>query len=92
MASNQPAPEAVSPFTADADGGAERSVGEWYPSEDTIRPVRVRHREATQRGHARRSTVLGVGVLAGVGAGGLATGLEKGPVSISLPDSIAVIL
>ncbi|MDW4918549.1 M23 family metallopeptidase [Streptomyces californicus] len=89
MASNQPAPEAVSPFNADAYGGAERSVGEWNPTEDTIRPVRGRHRVAKQRGLARSSTVLGVGVMAAVGAGGIATAQDKAPVSISLPDSIA---
>ncbi|WP_228995067.1 M23 family metallopeptidase [Streptomyces sp. DH8] len=89
MASNKPAPEAVSPFTADVYGGAERSPGEWNPTEDTIRPVRGRHRVAKQRGLARSSTVLGVGVMAAVGAGGIATAQDKAPVSISLPDSIA---
>jgi murein DD-endopeptidase MepM/ murein hydrolase activator NlpD len=40
-------------------------------------------------GLARSSTVLGVGVIAAVGAGGMATAQSKPPVSISLPDSIA---
>jgi murein DD-endopeptidase MepM/ murein hydrolase activator NlpD len=44
---------------------------------------------AKQRGLARSSTVLGVGVIAAVGAGGMATAQSKPPVSISLPDSIA---
>ncbi|WNF28479.1 M23 family metallopeptidase [Streptomyces sp. C11-1] len=89
MASNKPAPEAPSPFSADTFGGAERSVGEWNPTEESIRPVRGRHRVAKQRGLARSSTVLGVGVIAAVGAGGMATAQDKAPVSISLPDSIA---
>ncbi|MFJ9322575.1 M23 family metallopeptidase [Streptomyces globisporus] len=89
MASNKPAPEAPSPFSTDSYGGAERSVGEWNPTEDSIRPVRGRHRVAKQRGLARSSTVLGVGVIAAVGAGGMATAQDKAPVSISLPDSLA---
>ncbi|MFI5744068.1 M23 family metallopeptidase [Streptomyces anulatus] len=88
MASNQPAPEAVSPFSADTYGGAERSTGEWNPTAESIRPVRGKHRVAKQRGLARSSTVLGVGVIAAVGAGGMATAQDKAPVSISLPDSI----
>jgi Membrane proteins related to metalloendopeptidases len=42
-----------------------------------------------QRGLARSSTVLGVGVIAAVGAGGMASAQTKPPVTISLPDSIA---
>jgi murein DD-endopeptidase MepM/ murein hydrolase activator NlpD len=89
VASNKPAPEAPSPFSADTFGGAERSREEWNPTEESIRPVRGRHRVAKQRGLARSSTVLGVGVIAAVGAGGMATAQDKAPVSISLPDSIA---
>ncbi|MFE1482148.1 M23 family metallopeptidase [Streptomyces fimicarius] len=89
MASNKPAPEAPSPFSADTFGDAERSWEEWNPTEESIRPVRGRHRVAKQRGLARSSTVLGVGVIAAVGAGGMATAQDKAPVSISLPDSIA---
>ncbi|MDJ0463533.1 M23 family metallopeptidase [Streptomyces sp. H27-C3] len=63
---------------------------EWNPTEDSIRPVRGKHRVAKQRGGiARSSTVLGVGVIAAVGAGGIATAQDKPAVSISLPDSIA---
>jgi murein DD-endopeptidase MepM/ murein hydrolase activator NlpD len=40
-------------------------------------------------GLARSSTVLGVGVIAAVGAGGIATAQDKPAVSISLPDSIS---
>ncbi|MFF1833551.1 M23 family metallopeptidase [Streptomyces sp. NPDC058231] len=106
MASNKPAPEAPSRFGSDftteyrtetvADFGTEgfgetdRAWEEWNPTEDSVRPVRGRHRVAKQRnGLARSSTVLGVGVIAAVGAGGMATAQSKPPVSISLPDSIA---
>ncbi|MFF0075319.1 M23 family metallopeptidase [Streptomyces sp. NPDC005494] len=89
MASNQPAPEAPSPFRTDSLGTEDRTWEEWNPTEESIRPVRGRHRVAKQRGLARSSTVLGVGVIAAVGAGGMATAQSKPPVSISLPDSIA---
>ncbi|WP_406393440.1 M23 family metallopeptidase [Streptomyces sp. NBC_00887] len=89
MASNQPAPEAPSPFRSDTVGDEDRTWEEWNPTEESIRPVRGRHRVAKQRGLARSSTVLGVGVIAAVGAGGMATAQSKPPVSISLPDSIA---
>ncbi|WP_328904931.1 M23 family metallopeptidase [Streptomyces sp. NBC_00234] len=89
MASNKPAPEAPSPFATDTLGGQDRTWEEWNPTEESIRPVRGRHRVAKQRGLARSSTVLGVGVIAAVGAGGMATAQGKPPVSISLPDSIA---
>ncbi|MCH0543310.1 M23 family metallopeptidase [Streptomyces sp. MUM 203J] len=63
------------------------STGEWNPTEDTVRPVRGRHRVAKQRGGlARSSTVLGVGVIAAVGAGGMATAQDKPSIAISLPD------
>ncbi|MEU4265694.1 M23 family metallopeptidase [Streptomyces argenteolus] len=89
MASNQPVPEAPASFRTDIVGGEERTWEEWNPTEESIRPVRGRHRVAKQRGLARSSTVLGVGVIAAVGAGGMATAQSKPPVSISLPDSIA---
>ncbi|MFF5635181.1 M23 family metallopeptidase [Streptomyces sp. NPDC012825] len=89
MASNTPAPEA--PFDA-FGGGAASSVPdtEWNPTEDSLRAQNRsggRHRVVKQRsGFARSSTVLGVGVIAAVGAGGLATAQDKPPVAISLPD------
>ncbi|MGW0855972.1 M23 family metallopeptidase [Streptomyces sp. NPDC002690] len=93
MASNQPAPEAPSPFATregfGSPGNADKAWEEWNPTEDSLRPVRGRHRVAKQRGLARSSTVLGVGVIAAVGAGGMATAQSKPPVSISLPDSLA---
>ncbi|WKD33906.1 M23 family metallopeptidase [Streptomyces xanthophaeus] len=82
MASNLPAPEGIEiqePPTAGA-------WGEWNPTEDSVRPVRGKHRVAKQRGGlARSSTVLGVGVIAAVGAGGIATAQDRPQVAISLP-------
>ncbi|UQA97903.1 M23 family metallopeptidase [Streptomyces halobius] len=68
----------------DADGPWE----EWNPTEESIRPVRGRHRVAKQRGGglARSGTVLGVGVIAAVGAGGMATAEDRPPLPISMPD------
>lgn len=60
---------------------------EWNPTEDSVLPPRGKHRVSKQRGLARSSTVLGVGVIAAVGAGGIATAHSgKAPVSISVPD------
>ncbi|MFD0056801.1 M23 family metallopeptidase [Streptomyces sp. NPDC127168] len=96
MASNRPAPEApFVPSRHDTDTFGyenyrteEGPWDEWNPTEDSIRPVRGRHRVAKQRGGlARSSTVLGVGVIAAVGAGGMASAQTgKPPVSISMPD------
>ncbi|AKZ56624.1 putative peptidase [Streptomyces ambofaciens ATCC 23877] len=96
MASNRPAPEApFVPSTHDTDtfgyDGYRTEEGpweEWNPTADSVRPVRGRHRVAKQRGGlARSSTVLGVGVIAAVGAGGMASAQTgKPPVSISMPD------
>ncbi|MER6564632.1 M23 family metallopeptidase [Streptomyces sp. NPDC001093] len=96
MASNRPAPEApfVPPqaqpetFGYGAYRAEEGPWEEWNPTEDSVSPVRGRHRVAKQRGgFARSSTVLGVGVMAAVGAGGMASAnTGKPPVSISLPD------
>ncbi|MFE4536568.1 M23 family metallopeptidase [Streptomyces scopuliridis] len=87
MASNKPAPEALFE-TRTLGNEPDRAWGEWNPTEESIRPVRGRHRVAKQRGLARSSTVLGVGVIAAVGAGGIATAQDKPAVSISLPDAI----
>ncbi|MFJ5828314.1 M23 family metallopeptidase [Streptomyces sp. NPDC093089] len=89
MASNTPAPEA--PFDAFGGGaGPAAPDTEWNPTEDSLRAqsrAGGRHRVVKQRSNfARSSTVLGVGVIAAVGAGGLATAKEKPPVAISLPD------
>ncbi|MFF2852505.1 M23 family metallopeptidase [Streptomyces sp. NPDC058001] len=99
MASNPPAPETsplpkvFDPFgTAFGPPVAEEERGQWNPTEESIRPVRGRHRVAKQRGGlARSSTVLGVGVIAAVGAGGIATAQGgKPPVHIAMPDLSAV--
>ncbi|MFD7923796.1 M23 family metallopeptidase [Streptomyces sp. NPDC059740] len=63
--------------------------GAWNPGEEEAgAPLRGRHRVVRQRGGglARSSTVLGVGVIAAVGAGGMASADEKPPVSIALAD------
>ncbi|MFF5161504.1 M23 family metallopeptidase [Streptomyces sp. NPDC000348] len=93
MASNPPAPEApFKPSDTFAYGGVRTDEGpfeEWNPTADSVRPVRGRHRVSKQRGGglARSSTVLGVGVIAAVGAGGMASAQTgKPPVSISMPD------
>ncbi|MEU6357518.1 M23 family metallopeptidase [Streptomyces sp. NPDC047072] len=94
MASNPPAPEA--PYATGNTlvyGGYraddEAPLGEWNPTAESVAPVRGRHRVAKQRGggFARSSTVLGVGVIAAVSAGGMASAnTGKPPVSISMPD------
>ncbi|WP_043265020.1 M23 family metallopeptidase [Streptomyces sp. CT34] len=83
---------AVAPgFTATHDGASGEGDGpweEWNPTEESVRPVRGKHRVAKQRsgGLARGGTVLGVGVIAAVGAGGMATAEDRPPVPISMPD------
>jgi len=96
VASNRPAPEApFMPSQSDIEtfgyGEYRTDEGpwtEWNPTEESLRPIRGRHRVAKQRGGlARSSTVLGVGVIAAVGAGGIASAnTGKPPVSISIPD------
>ncbi|MEU4877381.1 M23 family metallopeptidase [Streptomyces sp. NPDC021608] len=97
MASNPPAPEAPyapSQRSTETFGYAghrtdEGPWEEWNPTADSVRPVRGKHRVAKQRGggFARSSTVLGVGVIAAVSAGGMASAnTGKAPVSISIPD------
>ncbi|MEW2045720.1 M23 family metallopeptidase [Streptomyces sp. NPDC051445] len=96
MASNPPAPEApYAPSRSTETFGYgdyrtdEGPWEEWNPTADSIRPVRGKHRVAKQRGggFARSSTVLGVGVIAAVSAGGMASAnTGKAPVSISMPD------
>lgn len=83
MASNLPAPEGTE-IQEQPTAGA---WGEWNPTEDSVRPVRGKHRVAKQRGGlARSSTVLGVGVIAAVGAGGIATAQDRPQIAISLPS------
>ncbi|MFD4131813.1 M23 family metallopeptidase [Streptomyces goshikiensis] len=83
MASNLPAPEGMDIQDQPTAG----AWGEWNPTEDSVRPVRGKHRVAKQRGGlARSSTVLGVGVIAAVGAGGIATAQDRPQVAISMPS------
>ncbi|MGW8780363.1 M23 family metallopeptidase [Streptomyces sp. NPDC055796] len=83
MASNSPAPEGIQ-LQEEPTAGA---WGEWNPTEDSARPPRGKHRVAKQRGGlARSSTVLGVGVIAAVGAGGIATAQDRPQVAISMPS------
>ncbi|MCZ7459409.1 M23 family metallopeptidase [Streptomyces sp. WMMC940] len=92
MASNEPAlqePPTAQWVPSDQWAPAPEAE-EWNPTEESVRPVRGRHRVVKQRNAlARSSTVLGVGVIAAVGAGGMATAQDKPAVSISLPDVIA---
>ncbi|MFI2236506.1 M23 family metallopeptidase [Streptomyces chrestomyceticus] len=76
------------PFAAEPAAFDTGTWEEWNPTEDSVRPVRGKHRvTARQRGGlARGGTVLGVGVIAAVGAGGMATAEEKPQLAISLPD------
>ncbi|MCB5910967.1 M23 family metallopeptidase [Streptomyces pinistramenti] len=70
------------------DGAGDGPWEEWNPTEESARAARGKHRVAKQRGggFARGGTVLGVGVIAAVGAGGMATAEDKPPVPISVPD------
>ncbi|MEO3756262.1 M23 family metallopeptidase [Streptomyces sp. B6B3] len=81
--------EAFGPVGPDGPGAGD--TGEWNPSEDSIRPLRGRHRVARQRGGtmARSRAVLGVGVIAAVGAGGMATAHEDGAGSVPGLDGAA---
>ncbi|MFJ3200499.1 M23 family metallopeptidase [Streptomyces sp. NPDC086989] len=83
MASNSPAPEGTELQEVPTAG----AWGEWNPTEDSARPPRGKHRVVKQRGGlARSSTVLGVGVIAAVGAGGIATAQDRPQVAISMPS------
>ncbi|MFI6003900.1 M23 family metallopeptidase [Streptomyces sp. NPDC051366] len=83
MASNSPAPEGIELQEAPTAG----AWGEWNPTEDSARPPRGKHRVVKQRGGlARSSTVLGVGVIAAVGASGIATAQDRPQVAISIPS------
>ncbi|WP_461034694.1 M23 family metallopeptidase [Streptomyces mayteni] len=65
-------------------GPASEGDEPWNPGEDTLAPNRGRHRVSRQRGGtmARSRAVLGVGVIAAVGAGGMATANEGGAGSV----------
>ncbi|MFD0269663.1 M23 family metallopeptidase [Streptomyces sp. NPDC127106] len=83
MASNLPALEGVENQEPPSAG----AWGEWNPTEDSVRPIRGKHRNAKGGGGlARSSTVLGVGIIAAVGAGGIATAQNRPQVPISMPS------
>ncbi|MFJ3879158.1 M23 family metallopeptidase [Streptomyces sp. NPDC090077] len=83
MASNSPAHDGTDVQETPTAG----AWAEWNPTEDSARPLRGKHRVLKARGGlARSSTVLGVGVIAAVGAGGIATAQDRPQVSISMPD------
>ncbi len=89
MASTKLAPESPhAPVAPDAsfDGGAAPSPGEWDPTAESVR-ARGRHRVVRQRGGgmARSGAVLGVGMMAAVGAGGIASAKDA-PAPVSMPD------
>ncbi|MFE1291627.1 M23 family metallopeptidase [Streptomyces sp. NPDC058751] len=98
MASNRPAqptPFAPNETHTFGYGKDEGPWEEWNPTADSVAPVRGRHRTGKQRsgggGLARSSTVLGVGVIAAVGGGGIASASpDQAPVSISMPDLSSV--
>lgn len=71
---------------ADGDSGPEPATGEWVPSAaDPLAQARGRHRITRQRGGtmARSRAVLGVGVIAAVGAGGMTTAHQEGALGVS---------
>ncbi|MEV6318430.1 M23 family metallopeptidase [Streptomyces sp. NPDC051776] len=97
MASNRPAPQSLyepsdtrgpSGFGEFGEEPPAAATGEWNPTADSLAPARGRHRVIKQRGGgmARSGAVLGVGMFAAVGAGGMASAQDKPPVSISMPD------
>ncbi|MEU3351903.1 M23 family metallopeptidase [Streptomyces sp. NPDC037389] len=79
-----PAPEATVPAPA-----PRAAADEWAPGEDhPAAPVRGRHRVVKPRGGtmARSGAVLGAGMIAAVGAGGMASAQDRPQPSISMPD------
>ncbi|MCC2275186.1 peptidoglycan DD-metalloendopeptidase family protein [Streptomyces sp. ET3-23] len=102
MASNSPVPDGSShagshaphvPYNPQgpyAAYGQAPAAGpeEWNPGEDSAPAARGRHRVAKQRGGsmARSGAVLGVGVIAAVGAGGMASAQDRPAAPISVPD------
>ncbi|WP_063787046.1 M23 family metallopeptidase [Streptomyces sp. NBRC 110028] len=72
----------------DFSGAKEAVWDEWNPTEESIAPLRGKHRVVKQRGGtmARSGAVLGVGVIAAVGAGGMASAKDRPAIPISMPD------
>ncbi|MEE1929780.1 M23 family metallopeptidase [Streptomyces sp. TRM 70351] len=87
MASSRSAPEVPHAQYEVYGPSAGDTWNEWNPTEETVRPVRGRHRVAKQRsGMARSGAVLGVGMVAAIGAGGMATAQAKTKAPLSVPD------
>ncbi|WP_372482011.1 M23 family metallopeptidase [Streptomyces fuscigenes] len=89
----EPEPEADAAQDGPLAAAAGAPWGDFAAEEGSaasISPLRGKHRVVKQRNAlARSSTVLGVGVIAAVGAGGIAAAQGKAPVSISMPDAVA---
>lgn len=91
MASNSPVPDGSSYDPYVSYGRAQPVVDseERPPGEDSAPATRGRHRVVKQRGGsmARSGAVLGVGVIAAVGAGGMASAQDRPAPPISVPDA-----
>ncbi|WP_274914911.1 M23 family metallopeptidase [Streptomyces sp. WZ-12] len=74
--------------TGDERGVDEADLDEAGADEEGLRALRGKHRVARQRsgGLARGGTALGVGVIAAVGASGVAAAEGRPPAPISMPD------
>ena len=74
--------------TGDEMAAGEAELYEAGGDEEGLRSLRGKHRVARQRGVglARGGTALGVGVIAAVGASGVAAAEGRPPVPISMPD------
>ncbi|MFE7120629.1 M23 family peptidase, partial [Streptomyces sp. NPDC057654] len=84
-----PVPDADADADTDADIAADFEADlEADPEEGPAGPVRGKHRVGKQRGGtmARSGAVLGVGVIAAVGAGGMASAQDRPAPPISVPD------
>ncbi|MEU8580641.1 M23 family metallopeptidase [Streptomyces abikoensis] len=88
-------PAYIPPYEPEAAPGAfaapaqSSATGEWAPGEDhPAAPVRGRHRVVKPRGGtmARSGAVLGAGMIAAVGAGGMASAQDRPQAPISMPD------
>ncbi|MGV4922910.1 M23 family metallopeptidase [Streptomyces sp. BHT-5-2] len=92
QATQVPQGERGRPSGDEPSHGPAGDADDWLPGDETGdgdagRPVRGKHRVARQRGGlARGGTALGVGVIAAVGASGVAAAEGRPPVPISMPD------
>ncbi|MDR3036247.1 MAG: M23 family metallopeptidase [Kitasatospora sp.] len=90
MASYRRGPEApYDSYEPGYDDGYDGPLDDWDPADDDVRPTKGGRRRAAKQSRgsmARSGAVLGVGVIAAVGAGSMAHAQSKPPVAISLPD------